>query len=409
MAFNRAAADDVLKTVYLPMVRPQINFATPFKAVLDRNSDDVSGLEAYIALHARRSEAVGVRGEDDDLPTPTNQGYAKCKFYVRANTGSFEVTQALIESTKNDKGSYVRATESEMKGLTEEFKEDEARQLTSNDDDGVNGPVDLALSVGGASGKLAACGTTTASTTVVLTGTDASTWRKLRPNQPIDIMNTSTHAALVSGRTVVSVNKSAGTFVISGAAVTTSSVHIVVRAGNYAKEMRGILSIAKATGSLQGLSDTDEPEWAASVIDAASAPYSELTLQQLLDDVDAASGVRPSHLLVEYTQERAIYADLKSMKRAVNTTSLKGGFTALTINDNIPILVDRFFPASKIAAFNTKHLSIYETGDVHWLDEDGGILKHVSGKMKWRGHLVHFADLATDRRNSTGVINNLAA
>lgn len=408
MAFNREAAEAVLKTVYLPTIRPQINQSTAFKAVLERNSENLSGLEAHLPLHVGRSEAVGARGEDDDLPTATSQRYAASKFYVRANTGSIEVTQALIESAKTDKGAYLRATESEMKGLTQEFAEDQGRQFTSNDDDGVNGPVNLALSVGGASGKLAGCGTTSSSTTVQLTGTDASTWRKLRKNMVVDIVNSSTHAVLASARTVTAVDKANETIDISGAAVTTTTAHVVTRAGAYGKEMRGILSIAKDDTELQGVDPTDEDEWKASVIDASDAPYSEMLVQELLDEIDAASGVRPSHLLCEYTQERAIYADLKSMKRAVNTLELKGGFSALTINDNIPILVDRFFPADKIAAFNTKHLSIYETGDVHWGDEDGHILKWVSGKMKWQAFLVHFADLATDRRNTTGVINNLA-
>lgn len=408
MAFDRAAAEAVLQVDYLPTIRPQINNATPFLAETERNTEDVHGLEAHIALHLGRSEAVGNIGEHDDVPTAQFQRYDASKFFTRINVGTIALTQAVIESARGGK-SYLTALDSEQKGITNELKENFGRQVVSNDDDAAGGtPPDRNIDVGGASGRLVTCGVTNNATEVVLDA-DVTTFRKLRKNMVIDIIDSTNDTVLAAARTVESVDRSAGTIEISGAAVTTSADHYVVRAGAYGKEMRGIQTVCKDDTELQGIDPADWDEWRASVLDngGTARPFSEDLIQRLLDDVDAASGTQPDALLCEYTQERAIYAELQSMKRSVNRTDIKGGFTALSFNDRIPVLVDRQFRPDAIAAVNRKHMAIYETSDWSWNDADGHVLKWVPNKLKWTANLHKFADFGTDRRNAFGILTDL--
>jgi hypothetical protein len=77
VSFNKTTASGVLKEFYLPAVREQINTKQEFLAQIEKNSENVEGLEAVLSLHVGQNEGIGSRLELEDLPEPGAQRYAK--------------------------------------------------------------------------------------------------------------------------------------------------------------------------------------------------------------------------------------------------------------------------------------------------------------------------------------------
>jgi hypothetical protein len=94
--------------------------------------------------------------------------------------GRIKLTGPSIKAARTNEGAFIRAVESEMKGLTTDLKSSLNRQL-----------------YGDASGALTVCGTTSASTSVVVVST-----AKLRVGMVIDVLvtadgTTSTGAVII--------------------------------------------------------------------------------------------------------------------------------------------------------------------------------------------------------------------
>jgi hypothetical protein len=153
-SLNVTTASASLKDVYLPVVRDQLNRSNWLLGQVEKNTEDFEGDRGVLDLHVGRSSAVGFRTDGQALPTPDRQKRVKSYVDMRYSYGTIEVTGPTIRKMKSDRGSYVRAVESEMKGITDDLKRDWSRALFGTGD-----------------GVLAATGTTTASTTVVLAST----------------------------------------------------------------------------------------------------------------------------------------------------------------------------------------------------------------------------------------------
>lgn len=124
MAFNRTAADAVLKDYYQGPLREQVNLSTALMAQLERKTTTLVGRRGIVPLHVSRSEAVGARGDGATLPTANSQGYTDAIINFALEYGVISITGPTIESTKSDQGAFLRAVDSETKGMAAEFKEE---------------------------------------------------------------------------------------------------------------------------------------------------------------------------------------------------------------------------------------------------------------------------------------------
>src|SRR5579871_1212086 len=153
MALTLTTADAVLKEDYLPGVREQLNNDTAL-AFFEKNSEDIVGRRAVLALHLQRNSGVGSRLEGGTLPSAGNQGYFDEYVTLKYHYARIQVTGPTIKAMASDKGSFVRAIRSEMDGATNDLRRNLNRQC-----------------FGTSNGVVATCGTTTASTTVQLAAT----------------------------------------------------------------------------------------------------------------------------------------------------------------------------------------------------------------------------------------------
>lgn len=398
MAFNISAATAVLKEDYQGPIRDQLNLSTALLAQIERKTVEVVGKRAFIPVHVTRSDAVGARGDGGTLPTANNQGYTDVLVPVKYNYGSIRITGPTIKAAKSDAGAFLRAVDSETKGMAKELKEDFNRQMCRND---VLGTGVLATLTGNSS-----------NTTLPLTGADVGTNLILRQGMTVDLV-TQPSTINTTAEVISSVTLTAGipTAVVVGVAAAPSASDVIIRTGSVAKELIGLEGMILDSGVLHSVDPSVYPVWKSTNVNngGVSQPLSEALMQSVMSSVAIASGDDPNAIGCQHTQRDKFYSLLSSLKRAPNTLELKGGFKALTYNDDIPLLVDRMISPTKMFFLNLDHLAIYEMCDWEWADDDGAVLSRATDNTdSWTAFMRKFAEFGTDMRNAHGVLKDLA-
>lgn len=395
--FNLTAADAILKDDYQGPIRDQINYATPFGAQITRKSENIVGRRAIVPLHVNRSEAVGARADGGTLPTANSQGYFDAIIGLANNYGSIRVTGPTMKATASDSGAFLKAVDSETKTMGKETKEDFARQLTRNDASGA--------------GVLATLATNASGTTLNLTGADSGTALILRKGQKVDFSTASVINTTADTISSVTLTNGVPTAIVVGTAAATTSGDVITRTGNYGNELIGIKGIVSATGTLHSVDPATYPVWKSTSVanGGSSQPLSEPLMLQVESGIEIASGEDITHLLLQQTQRDKFYTLLSSQKRAVNKTELKGGFSALTWNDDTPLLVDRFVDPTAIYFLNLDHLALEQMCDWEWADEDGAILSRATDNTdSFTAYMRNISQFSTDMRNAHGILADLA-
>lgn len=393
MPTNLASLDPILKQDYLGPIQEQLNNATELLTRIGSDYDSVVGKQFTIPMHISRNVGTGARAEGAALMAAGNQGYVQSIVPMRYLYGRIQVTGQAIKASRNDVGAFVRAIESEIKGVTRDLKQSISRML-----------------VGNGTGMLSLCGTTAASTTVVVASTAL-----LRAGMRIDVVVAATGATSTGAldRTVVSVTN-ATTFVISGAAITTDNTFGVYAEGSRNLEVMGISGIVSAAdipygyGSFQGLAVASYPFHKATVLGNSGTPraISDTLLQRLIDDVEQAGNGMVSGLYTSYGVRRAYQALLTVDKQFTNTMKLTGGVTTLTFDDK-PIITDKFMPAGKVFGLDESMLKMFKLADFDWMDQDGAILSRVSGYDAYEAILYCYSEMGTFARNAHGVLEDI--
>lgn len=408
MGATLTTADAALKEDYQPAVREQLNNKNMLLSYIESRSEenvDIEGRRAVLSLHVSRNSGVGARTEGSTLPTAGNQGYAEERVPLKYNYGRLNVSGPSIKAMKSNKGSFVRQVDSETKALVNDLKRDVNRQIWGTTD-----------------GVIAATGVTSASTTVVLaTATTATQLRQLEVGMLIDIGTVAAPQTIASARTIVSINTSAKTLVISGAAVTTATTDRIFRSGIGASngtgsaqgvELTGLQTIVDDTGTLFNVNPTTYPSWAATDLNNSGTPraITENLLETLLMDTEVKSGSQPNLIVTSQGVFRAYSALLTSVKRFNDTNDLKGGFKGLSISAGgaeVKFLWDQDCPTGTVFALNTDHLFQYQSSDWEFMDDDGAVLSRVSGTDAYEAVLYKYHELTTDKRNAHGVLRDI--
>lgn len=419
MALTLTTADAVLKEDYKGPVTDALNQSFMILSQIESNSDDVQGRRAVHPIHVTRNSGVGARVSGGALPSAGNQGYVDTYVPLRRNYGRIQLNGDVIAAMKADRGSFLRAVDGEMKGVTNDLKRDVNRQVWGTSD-----------------GVIAVCGTTNSSTTVVLaTTTTATQLRQLGSDDGgivIDIGTVASPQTIASARTITSIDTSAKTIVISGAAVTTSSSHRIFRAsaggatdnsgGNAdgQAELTGLQTIVSSGGYLHAVTGATYPAWNASVYDnsGTNRAVSETLVNKAIQDVEVKSGDKVDLLATSTGVHQAVAALLSSMRRNVDNVALKAGYSGIAWSSpgefregsrTRALVWDRDCPENRIFGLCTGELVQYYASDWDWMDQDGAVLSRVSGYDAYEATLFKYHELAARKRNCHFVIKDLTA
>lgn len=378
MAFDLTAANAVLKEDYLGPVREQLNNENPVIKKLVENKQEATGKRFFVPLHYGRNNGVGYRAEGAALPTAGNQQYKESTANVKYLYGGIEITGPTIKAMRNDKGAFIRAVESEMKGLLRDLKDQRSRAL-----------------FGDGTGRL---GTFAVNTTVNTLTVDKIKYFQV--GLKIDIINNS-GIVTQTGRTVTNINKTAKTITIDGAAVTTAATDYAVVTGDLNNEAMGLGGVMNPSLVLQGIDPASNPWWKPSRIANGGTPraISQLLMRQAVD-VSELEGGKVDWITTSYGVRSAYESLLQQSARYVKPMTLEGGNNVLEY-DGLPIFVDRYHESNRMFFLDKDELDLYQLSDFDWMEDDkGAALAPVPGYDKYAATMYCYETLVTYRRNA---------
>ncbi len=402
MALNLSAADSALKEDYQPAIREQLNQEIMMLNQIEQNTRDVEGRRAVLSIHTGRNSGVGARAEGGTLPTAGSQQYKEERVGLKYNYGRIKVTGPVIRAMKSDSGSFVRAIESEVSGVVMDLKRDVNRQIFNDS----QGAIAQCASVSGAD--------------VTLTSPTATQLRQLEIGSKIDIGTVTSPTDHANGSEITAVNTSTGVITISpSASAGVSSSDFVFRSGaktttdGTTHELIGLQAIVNNSGTLYNIDPTSVTLWKSTVNgnSGTNRAATDNLFETVIDDIGLESGTSPNFIVTTVGVRRNYASQLKAQKRFTDTTTLKGGFSALTVdagNVSLPLATDRDCPNNKAFLLNTDHIMQHASSDWEFMDEDGSVLSRVSGEDAYEAVLFKYHELTTDRRNVHGRIDDLS-
>jgi hypothetical protein len=405
------AFDDILKIDYLGPVRDQLNNSSVTIAMIEKRLEDFQGKQLYLPLHTGRNFSIGSRAEDVQLPGNTSQGsqiYDNAVYTTSYQYGRIRVTGPTIKSSRNNKGAFIRAVDSEMRGVSKDLRQSVNRQVLRTGD-----------------GELTECDVTTASQTVNVNST-----KYLQVGMVIDIVTRSTGAKITNGDSiVVATIPSATTFTITSTAVTTAATDSVALEDTYGDDIWGLEAIIStanppvlsgnqaATSLLGGINRTTSAFWQASVTTHtgtfAGASGNALDQMQLtIDTADIATESDINLLVTSHALKRDYASVLEGLRRYPpgGEVTLSSGYKALDFN-GMPLVADKDAETlasgdafERIYFIDTSTMWLAHMGDWDWMQEDGSILSRVSGKDAYEAILFRYFNLVTDQPNANAAL-----
>lgn len=407
-----STAASVLKEDYRGPVISLLNSQTILLKKLERDVGTWSGLEVYVPVRKGRNVGTGARVEGGNLPTAGKQQYDKLRYNGKYNYCRIQLTGPVIASMAKDKGSFIRAIDSEVKGALRDSRVDINRQMFHD-----------------GSSILTRCKVTSASTSVQVEST-----KFLKVGMEINVLNGAdggdSGGGAVGNRTVDSITDS-DTFVISGAAITTDANDVVIGKESRAvgawgvhQEMWGLEALISNANPGNGLTDlvgltsrTGAKEFQANVL-ASGGTVRALDLdlmQQAEDQTEIEGEAEPGLILTNHAGKRRYAALLQADKRypAGGEITLDGGYKALEFNGT-PLVADKDASLTLTPQFlrgfyflTLSSLSLEQLSDWDWMDKDGAILARVSGVDSYEATLRVYQEFCVWRANANAFLGDI--
>lgn len=400
MSLNMTTADKVLKEFYLAPVREQLNNAVKTLAQFDKNTENVQGKRVYVPIHVSRSPGVGARPDGGTLPAAGEQGYEDSLVPLKYQYGRIKVTGPTIRATKSDEGSFIRAVDSEMKGIVNDLKRDINRQVFGNGDSKI---AQFAVTASGDVLNLA-------------TTTKASAIRQFEPGMKISIGTVAAPTTTAATLTVVSSSVANKTVTVAtGTGVVTAATDFAFRLGNaganVSYEITGLQKQINSSGTLFDVDPTAFPVW-VSTVKANGGTNRQITedlVQETIDDVDVASGQTPTLWIGSHGVVRSYANALQVRSRYVNTVNLRAGWSGVEIAaaDGAAFAKDRDCPNNTAFALTPSEFVEYRQSDYDWADYDGRALRNVAGEDGWEAFMGIDHEFATSRRNAHARVDDI--
>lgn len=394
MALDMTTADAALKEDLKPGVKSTINNKCKLLKQIEVNTEDIQGQYARLAIHIGRSGGVGARAEGGTLPDHGNQRYAEQQVLWYTDYGRSKFTGKVMRASRSDKGAFIRASKSEMKGLVEDCR----RQVNR-------------ASWGTSDGKIATCGVTAAANVIVLASTTTDRqMRQLYKNLKVDIGTVANPTSRAAARKITAVSRANKTITVDGTVITTAATDFVFVAGNGGaiggvgqKEITGAQTIVATSGTLFNIDPTVDPEWVATVDhnSGVDRPFTERLVTKNINTVQIECGADVDILFSSEGVFGAAEVHLATKRRTNEPVELKGGHKGIafsTGDTDAALTWDRDTPEDSLFGFTLSELTYFTASDWEWMDEDGSVLNRIANEDAYEATLFKDHEFATGNR-----------
>lgn len=398
---NMSDFDKALKYTYLPRMLSTINVARPLLKRIRRDSNkiDATGRSSLVPVNILPSQALGARADGGALPAAQFQRYTEMIVPHRYNYGRIRLTHPTIMASRRDSTSFIRVVSSEMDGMRRDMMNDINRQLFS-DGSGALGFVDGSAGDGVLSITLIA-------------------GHYCKPNMLVDSATTKANGAAgtlnVDSKKIASVS---GTTITLSAATgdTVDDESWIFREDAAGLEMMGLLGICDGGTSpsyittLHNISRTTYPDWGAQVI-ALGGAMTTTAMDRILMECRATGEGNPTMMITHPTTWRLIGEKLTAVRRYTPEQTLHGGFQVIDWA-GVPVFWDvqcpkHFAGKDNLFCLDESTLALFQMADWDWIDDDGTILKWISGYAAFDATLFYYANLGCTNPRNNGVLRSI--
>lgn len=347
----------------------------------------IGGKYVTFPIRVRRNHGIGARNELEQLPDAGQQGWASVRIPLKYEYGRVRLSGQVMELANENYQAFASAMDLEMTGLKNDLAKDTNRQFYGT--------------------NLGTMATVTADGANTVT---VNTVKYLEIGAQIDIMTGATSTPRASNRQITAINETTKVVTYSGADVVAVAGDIIVRTGNYNREITGLAAQVTATGALFNVDPAVEPSWAATVDSNGGTlrPLSEGLMITMTDKVRVKGG-STSLILGGLGVRRAYFNLLSQQRRYPSTTNFEGGFTGLAFNNGreIPMVDDPDAPDNTMYFLDEDKFKIYQSADWSWMNRDSGIWKIVTNFDAYEAILYKYFELGTTQRNAHAVLTDI--
>lgn len=424
MGATLSTISNILKNFYLGPVRDQLNSKVLALQLLQVSTENLEGLQAVLPLHTSRSSGVGARGELVALPVAGNQVYAQAVYDLKYHYGRVQVSGQSIAKSASDAGSFLRAMKAELDYIKDDIAIDFARQ--------VYGP---------GTGQIEVCGSSGPSTTVTLATNEAIKKGFLYIGMVVDVSVIATGAPVANGNLVAitAVNAATPSITVgpSGIAgggsgsVTVTGANAIYRGGNVVSgpvvyEMDAGLQkiLATAANSVGGINAASAGnEYWDNLRDTTGGGLTLAGNSGLLVNLNRAISAGADDLISVTTPGlvRRLFASTdfagsgaSANVRFVNTKQFAGGYSSISFDTGdgpVTMAADRHAPWGKLFIIDRNHVKLFSPADWDFMQRDGLTIRSMgvgsSAVDAYEAVLFRYANMGTDRRNSSVVLSGL--
>lgn len=364
-----------------------------------------SGQQVIRPLKVRRNPGIGATSDGGNLPAIGRQTTVQAIILPKYNYLRFGVTGPMIEASKSDVGSFVRAASFELEEGYNDLKSNANRQMSWD------GTGDLAR----------ANAAVVASVSVVLKGREDGepALKFLDVGSDLDIY-TSAGVLVQSGITIVSI--SSGTAISSTAtvvfdqAVSCSANDVFMQTGSFGNEIQGLLTqLDGGTSTVFNVDRSTYLQAQGNVIygtvdgtsTGASIPLNLNMLQQAEDEAERRGGRLINCIYSDFPSRRMYQKLLTADKRYVNTVKGDGGFSDASKNylewNGKPWVADKDCP-QRIFFLPDKYIEKYVLTEMAFADETGSMYIAAAENDALEVRIRFFANLFNSKAAGSGIV-----
>ena len=425
---THAAATALLKRVYFPGIRDQLNNETPGLGILERvGKERWSGSEVRAAARTGRNRSyrpTGSSNESAALPTAGRQTFDNYVINCVLMHGTGGLTAFGAAATQGSEAAFEQMLKAEVDGLIAAAKK--AREIDFyNLPTGVLGRVD---SVGGG-------GVVTLDQTQSLDVTESMGNRYFSTGQLVDIVDVTGNAIHQTGVSVSAIDSANRTNITLSATAGAAANDLIVRSGTIAINnpdapvsaspieaafaFAGLDYLIDDTSTmvasnlmmnfeldtLQGITRGASTGWAkSSVVDLNGADLTRTHLHNAIYLMEERGATYPDVILTHRSVQLAI-ADLMVGDQRYAPQEFPGGFkaSALVFNGgdrDVPILVSRECPYDRAYFLDLDAIKMFVLQDFELIETDGSVLRQSGTGDAWQFSYRMFGNMGTLQSNA---------